>query len=68
MNIVNFVNFEWGVCPEPVIVPLFLRSHEKLIDSKGITVTAVAVKRWHGPVVKFTTFTTFISGLRNPAW
>jgi hypothetical protein len=37
---VNFVNFVRDVCDEPVIILLFLRSHEKLIDSKGITGTA----------------------------
>ena len=64
---VNFVNLSWDVCDEPVIVPLFLRSHGKLIERKGITLTAVSGERWHGPVGKFTTFTTFISDLMNPA-
>jgi hypothetical protein len=67
VNVVNFVNLLRDVRDEPVIVPLFLRSHEKLIESKGITRTAVSVERWRGPLGKFTTFTTFISGLRNPA-
>lgn len=36
---VNFVNLLRDVCRVPVIIPLFLRSHEKFIDSKGIMVS-----------------------------